>query len=72
MLLTIHLAREEEKLVSHYARFHSISMGEAFKKALFEKIEEEYDLTVAKEAYQDYLASGSESTAIEDFWRELQ
>ncbi len=41
------------------------------KKALFERIEDEYDVTVANEAYQDYLDSGCRSTPIEEFWREL-
>ena len=32
-----------------------MSLGEAFKKALFEKIEDEYDIVVADEAYKEYL-----------------
>lgn len=46
-------------------------LGEAFKRALFEKIEEEYDLVVAEEAYKEYTDSRCKSTPIEDFWREL-
>ena len=30
-------------------------MGEAFKQALFEKIEDEYDIAVADAAYKRYL-----------------
>ncbi len=30
-------------------------MGEAFKRALFEKIEDEYDLAVGEAAYERYL-----------------
>ena len=30
-------------------------MGEAFKRALFEKIEDEYDIAVADAAYKRYL-----------------
>lgn len=36
-----------------------------------EKIEDEYDLAVANKAYNEYVASGYKSTAIEDFWKEL-
>ncbi|MCQ2071001.1 MAG: DUF6290 family protein, partial [archaeon] len=32
-----------------------VSMGEAFKKALFEKIEDEYDIVVGETAYRKYL-----------------
>jgi hypothetical protein len=30
-------------------------MGEAFKQALFEKIEDEYDIAVGDVAYKEYL-----------------
>lgn len=58
-------------MAERYARLHAISLGEAFKKALFDKIEEEYDIALAKEAYKEYLDSGCKSTPAEDFWREL-
>ncbi len=38
-----------------YADMHSISLSEAFKRALFEKIEDEYDAKIAEEAYAEYL-----------------
>ena len=46
MAFSIRLTEQEKKIVDSYARLHSISLGEAFKQALFEKIEEEYDLAV--------------------------
>ncbi len=72
MAFSIRLTEEEHKLATSYAKTHSLSLSEAFKQALFERIEDEYDLTVAKEAYQDYVASGCQSTPIADFWRELE
>ena len=48
-----------------------MSLGEAFKKALFERIEDEYDLVIAEEAYQDYVNSGYKSTPVAEFWSEL-
>ena len=48
-----------------------MSLGEAFKKALFERIEDEYDIAVADEAYKEYLDSGCESRPIEELWKEL-
>lgn len=71
MAFSIRLTDEEKKLAESYAKVHSISLGEAFKRALFERIEDEYDLLVAQEAMSDYEASGKKSTPIEDFWREL-
>ena len=67
MAFSIRLTEQEKKIVDSYARLHSISLGEAFKQALFEKIEEEYDLAV----FDEYKKSGEESRPISDFWKEL-
>ena len=71
MSFSIRLTEEEKNIASSYAKLHSMSLGEAFKKALFEKIEEEYDIAVYNEAYQEYLDSGKKSTPIEKLWEEL-
>lgn len=55
MAFSIRLTHEERKLAESYAKLHSMSMGEAFKTALFEKIEDDYDVVVAEEAYDEYL-----------------
>ena len=60
-----------KKLAESYARLHSLSLGEAFKRALFEKIEDEYDISVYEEAYDEYVKSGCKSTPVADFWKEL-
>lgn len=57
MSFSIRLTAEEKSLAESYARIHSMSLGEAFKKALFERIEDEYDIAVADEAYREYLAN---------------
>ena len=72
MAFSIRLTEEERKLVDSYAKIHSISFGEAFKKALFEKIEEEFDIAVADEAYNEYVKSGKKSRPIEELWDELE
>lgn len=71
MAFSIRLTEEERNLADSYAKLHSLSIGEAFKRALFEKIEDEYDIAVADEAYKEYLDSGCKSTPIADFWKEL-
>lgn len=71
MVFSIQLSEEEKKLAGSYAKQHNISLGEAFKNALFEKIEEEYDASVAEEAYDEYLMSGGQSRPVEELWREL-
>ncbi|MBO5577423.1 MAG: antitoxin [Ruminococcus sp.] len=71
MAFSIRLTEQEKELAESYAKMHSLSLGEAFKRALFEKIEEEYDLKVYDEAYSEYIASGKKSTPIEELWKEL-
>lgn len=71
MAFSIRLTEEERKLVDSYAKIHAISVGEAFKKALFEKIEDEFDIAVADEAYNEYIKSGKKSSPIEELWDEL-
>lgn len=57
MAFSIRLTAEEKSLAESYAKIHALSLGEAFKKALFERIEDEYDIAIADEAYRDYLAN---------------
>lgn len=71
MAFSIRLTEDEKQLVSSYATIHSISIGEAFKKALFEKIEDEYDTIIANQTYKEYLKNGKKSRPIQEFWDEL-
>jgi hypothetical protein len=71
MSFSIRLTEEERKLADSYARLHSITLGEAFKRALFEKIEDEFDIAVADEAYGEYVDSDRRSRPIEELWKEL-
>lgn len=71
MSFSIRLNANERALVDSYAKLHSISISDAFKQALFEKIEEEYDITVGEEAYKEYVDSGMKSSPISELWEEL-
>lgn len=72
MAFSIRLTKDERALAESYAKLHSLSMGEAFKTALFERIEDEYDIALAEDAYQEYVASGCKSRPIEELWKELE
>ena len=58
MTITINLTERESLLVDSYAEAHSISVGQAFHDALFEKIEAEQDTAAADAAYKEYVDSG--------------
>ena len=71
MSFSIRLTDTEKALAESYAKLHAISLGEAFKQALFEKIEDEYDIALAEEAYAEYLKDGNQAKSIEELWKEL-
>lgn len=71
MSFSIRLSAEEKALADSYARLHSISVGEAFKRALFDRIEDEYDLVVYNDAMKEYEKDGQKSKPISELWKEL-
>lgn len=71
MAFSIRLTEQEKNIASSYAKLHSMSLAEAFKRALFEKIEEEYDITIFEEAYHEYQKDGKKSRSVSDLWKEL-
>ena len=71
MAFSIRLTEEEKSLADSYAKLNSMSLGEAFKKALFEKIEDEYDIKVGEEAYKEYVDSGKNSRPFSELKKEL-
>ena len=72
MAFSIRLTEEEKLLAESYAKIHSLSLGEAFKRALFEKIEEEYDIAVADDAYREYVKDGKKSRPVSELWKECE
>ena len=70
MAFSIRLTEEEKLLADSYAKIHSLSLGEAFKRALFEKIEDEYDIAVADDAYREYVKDGKKSRPVSELWKE--
>ena len=72
MAFSIRLTEEERRLADSYAKIHAISIGEAFKRAFFEKVEDEYDITIAEQAYDEYVKDGKKSRPIDELWKELE
>ena len=71
MPFSIRLTEEEKSLAESYARLHSMTLSEAFKTALFEQIEEEYDIAVGDEAWEEYEKEGRKSRPVSELWEEL-
>ena len=71
MCFSIRLLAEEKRIAESYANMRSMSLEEAFKQALFERIEDEYDVAVAAAAYAEYEMSGRKSRPISELWKEV-
>lgn len=71
MGLSITMTDEEQLIADSYARLHEISLAEAFKNAFFEKIENEFDLSIAQKAYEEYLRDDKKSRPIEKLFAEV-
>lgn len=70
-VFSMRLTPEERQLAESYAKLHAVTVAEAFKRSLFERIEDEYDVTVAEQVYNEYCGSGKESRPISKLWEEL-
>lgn len=66
MSFSIRLTAEEKALYESYAKLHSMSLGEELKTALFEKIEDEYDITTTGKTYDEYIKGDRKSKPISE------
>ena len=51
---SVRMSEEEERLFRSYCQLHGISISEAFKRALMEKIEDEFDLAEFEVALKEF------------------
>lgn len=53
-VISVRTNEEETRLFKSYAALHGISMSEAYKKALLEKIEDEFDAAEMSEEVEKF------------------
>lgn len=58
MTVTIRMTEEQRKLADSYAKCKGVSLSEAIKNALFEAIEDEFDVSQAELALDEYEKTG--------------
>ncbi|WP_064590359.1 DUF6290 family protein [Streptobacillus moniliformis] len=46
---------KEKEQILKYAKSHSLTLEEVFKRALFEKIENEFEIYLAEKLYLDFM-----------------
>lgn len=70
---TISLRVPENELVlfRNYAKINNRSLSDVIRKTMLERIEDEFDLEVYKEAYDEWVKDGMKSRPIEELWKDL-
>ena len=71
MTISLRLNNEDTMLFKKYAELNGISVSELVRQSVLERIEDEYDLALCKEALKEYEESGRKSRPIEELWQEL-
>lgn len=51
--VSLRVSDQEKKWMENYAKLHGKSLSDAIKQAFFEKLEDEYDLSVISEYEQE-------------------
>lgn len=67
---SIRFTKEEERAINEYADFANRSFSDVVKSAILDKLEDEYDIKVGEEAYEEYL-KGPVTYTHEDVLNEL-
>ena len=68
---SVRLNEDESKLIRSYCLIHGVSMSDALKRALIEKIEDEFDLIEYEEAKKRY-DENPVSYSLEEVRKELK
>ena len=71
MSYSIRMTAEERTIAENYAKLHCISLAEAFKNALFERIEDEYDMKVFADYEADKAKGKIKTYSHEEVWKEF-
>ena len=58
-VVSVRMNEEESRLFMSYAKLHGLSISEAYKRALLEKIEDEFDAADLIEAAADLIEAAA-------------
>lgn len=72
MSLSIPMTSEELALVKAYADARSLTLVEAFKEALFERIEDEQDILQATKSYEECLHNPASVEPMDELYKEFK
>ena len=70
-VISLRLNEKEEKILKEVSEFEGLGISSYIKKIIFEKLEDDYDIKLADNAYKNYIASGMKTTSFDDLVKEL-
>lgn len=70
-VISLRLNENEEKLLREVAEFEGMGLSSYLKKIIFERLEDEYDLKIANEAYEKHMKNGAKTIKFDDLIKEL-
>lgn len=69
--MQIALSKEVENLINTFSAQHNISQAQMVERAIYSFLEDVRDLEIAKEAYEEFLQSGGQTTPAKQLFDEL-
>ena len=70
MSVSVRLSENENALFRDYAAIQGLSVSEMIRRAVLEKIEDEYDIVLAEEAYRNFL-DNPKTYSHDEAWKEI-
>lgn len=70
-IISVRLNTDEELLLKKVADFEGVGLSSYIKKVVFERLEEEYDLKVAENAYKAHVESNQKTYSFDTVIEEL-
>jgi len=69
--ITLRVNDNELFAIKNYAKLHGISVSDAVRGAILERIEDELDISIAMKAYQDWQNDNKKTFSMDEVQREL-
>ena len=71
MTISVHVSEDQRKRIADYASAHGLTVSEAMRIAILERIEDEQDIAQAEKALAKWEKGGRKTYTHEEVGREL-
>jgi len=71
MRISVHVSNDQKSLISEYASARGLTVSEAMRLAILERIEDEHDIALAKKALAEWEKGGKKVYTLEEVGKKL-